>query len=141
MLRIAFGKATESACACCGGTTTSLTRFVYRDDDAFAVYVAAFSTNHPDQAVVVVVSLGEWGDGGTPERRRAFAMRITRSDHYEVMVTNAAECPWHEAEVLGRVLDREEALADPWLKDAFQVSDLIVVEDLHVKDYLEGPAA
>jgi hypothetical protein len=40
MLTIEFEKPHQSVCECCGGTTTSLTRFVYRDDDAFAVYYA-----------------------------------------------------------------------------------------------------
>jgi len=59
MLRIEFEKPHQSICECCGGTSTNLTRFVYRDDDAFAVYYVAFSDNHPDRAVSVVISLGE----------------------------------------------------------------------------------
>jgi hypothetical protein len=38
MIRIEFENPIESQCECCGKTTVRLTRFVYRDDDAYAVY-------------------------------------------------------------------------------------------------------
>ena len=57
------------------------------------------------------------------------------------MVTDAAQCLWRDAKFIGRVLDREEALADPWVKDAFHVTDHIVLEDKPVKEYLDGRAA
>ena len=53
MLRIEFDKPKQSTCDCCAGTTTRLTRFVYRDENAFAVYYACFSKNHPDRVVAV----------------------------------------------------------------------------------------
>jgi hypothetical protein len=142
MLKIEFDKPKQSACACCEGTTTRLTRFVYKDDSAYAVYYACFSDNHPERLFDLVVSLGEWGEGTSPEQRRAFSMRIRAGEtQYQVMVTNADECPWRNARVIGRVLDREEALADPWVKDAFHITDHIVVEDKLLKEYLDGPVA
>jgi hypothetical protein len=142
MLRIEFSKPKQSVCECCEGKTTRLTRFVYRDENAYAVYYAAFADNHPERVVDVVVSLGEWGEGATPDQRRAFSMKIRSTDtQYDVMVTNADECSWRDAKVIGRILDREEALADPWLKDAFHITDHIVAEDNPVKEYLDGRAA
>lgn len=47
---------------------------------------------------------------------------------------------WY-ARIIGRVLDREEALTDPWLKDAFHITDHIVVDDQPVKEYLDGQGA
>jgi hypothetical protein len=57
----------RSTCECCGGASTRLTRFVYRDDAVFAVDYAAFSDNHPERTVSVVMSLGEWDDGARPD--------------------------------------------------------------------------
>jgi hypothetical protein len=128
-------------CPCCGGQTTRFTRFVYSDGDAHAVYYAAFSDNHPDHRVSVAVSLGEWGEGATPEDRVAFALRIRPAkDEYQVMVVDAAESLWKDASFLGRMLDREEALRHPWIKEVFHISDHIVTDDEEVRSYLDGGA-
>ncbi|HNU06211.1 MAG TPA: hypothetical protein PKO33_00510 [Pyrinomonadaceae bacterium] len=58
MIEIERTPSKESVCECCGGTTTRLTRFVSDDGDAIGVYYAAFSDNHPDSNVVVLLSLG-----------------------------------------------------------------------------------
>ena len=56
MLRIEYEDPVESGpCECCGGTTTSLTRFVYSDGDAYAVYYARFSDSHPGREVRAAV--------------------------------------------------------------------------------------
>jgi len=142
MLKIEFETPNVSTCKCCGGQTTSLTRFVYRKNDAHAVYYASFSDNHLDRLVDVVVSLGEWGDNSTPAQRRAFALTIRASDtQYVVTLVDAKQCPWRDTELIGRVLDREQALADPWIKMVFHVTDHIVTEDIPVKRYLGGRAA
>src|SRR5262249_1670878 len=118
-----------------------LTRFVYSDGDAHAVYYAAFSDNHPDRIVSVVVSLGEWGEGATPEKRLAFALRIRSADtEFQVTVVDAAESPWTDAAFLGRMLDRDEALKHPWIGEVFHITDHIVTEDQDVRSYLDGTA-
>ena len=129
-------------CPCCGGRTTRLTRFVYSDVDAHAVYYAAFSDNNPDRTVSVAVSLGEWGEGAMPENRLAFALRIRSADvEFQIMVVDASESSWNDVAFLGRMLDREEALTHPWIKEVFHISDHIVAEDQEVRKYLNGEAA
>ncbi len=49
-------------CQCCGGPATSLTRFVYDEAGAYAIYLARFSDRHPERLVKAVVSIGEWGE-------------------------------------------------------------------------------
>jgi hypothetical protein len=71
-LEIKAEPAHKERCDCCGGVTTRLTRFVYRDGDAYAAYFAVFSDNHPGGIVKALVGLGEWGDGASPEGRIAF---------------------------------------------------------------------
>lgn len=140
MLTIEFEPPNKSApCKCCGGQTTSLTRFVYRDGDAYAVYYAKFSDNHPDRVVVATVSLGEWGEDATPEQRVAFAMELrSTASEYQVGLIDATRSPWREAEVIGRTLDREEALVHPLVKEAFRVTDHMVAEDEPIRSYLNG---
>jgi hypothetical protein len=140
MLTIEFEPPKESApCECCGGKTTSLTRFVYRDGDAYAIYYATFVDNHPDRVVVATVSLGEWGEGSTPEQRVAFAMELrTDESEYQVVLIDAERSPWRGADFIGRTLDRSEALEHQWVKEAFQVTDHMVTDDEPIRSYLNG---
>lgn len=97
MIRIECEEPTQSGpCDCCGGTTTSLTRFVYEDDDAHAIYYARFSDNHPDRVVVATISLGEWWED-TSDQRVAFAVRIwSDGSNYNVSLIDAVESPWRD---------------------------------------------
>jgi hypothetical protein len=139
MLTFEFENPSSSTCECCGGITTRLTRFVYRDDDAYAIYYAMFSDDHSDRIVKMVISLGEWGEDSDPNQRRAFALDLRVTDErYEVMVTDASNCPWHKATVLGRILDHEEALRDPCIKEVFHITDHVLMEDEALKMYLDA---
>jgi hypothetical protein len=124
-------------CECCGGLTTSLTRFVYRNGDAFAVYWASFTDNHPDRLVKLLIGIGQWGDGTSKDDRRGFAMDLRVADsQYEIMVTNAEQSPWKAKTIIGHILDREEALADSWIKEVFHLTDHILSQDILIKDFL-----
>jgi hypothetical protein len=132
----------ESAeCDCCGGLTTSLTRFVYRDSDAYAAYYAAFSDNHADGIVSVLIGMGEWADDAPPEGRVAFAAQIrTTQGEYQVMIVDRDRSPWKDVTYLGRILDRQEALAHPLVTEVFHLTDHIVHDDSEVHEYLERVA-
>ena len=140
MLTIEFEPPKESApCECCGGRTTRLTRFVHSEGDAYAIYYALFSDSHPGRAVSVTVSIGEWGEGSTPEQRVAFALELRSTDsQYQVGVVDSEKSPWREASFIGRTLDRVEALAHPRIKEVFHITDHIVTEDEPVHAYLNA---
>lgn len=140
MLTFEYEPPYEAApCICCGGRTTSLTRFVYRDGDAHAIYYARFSDNHADRVVLATVSIGEWGEGTKPDERVAFAMEIrSTEDSYQVGLIDAALSPWREAQIIGRTLDRDEALAHPLVKEVFHITDHMVSDDVPIHNYLNG---
>jgi hypothetical protein len=133
---------TEDECSCCGGRLIRLTRFVHRDGAAHAVYYGDFSPDHPERSVRVVLSMGEWAgwDGGkAPAARVAFALRIRATEaEFQVMVVDAVESPWHDVKALGKMLNRKNALAHPWIQEVFHITDHIVTQDRDVKEYLEG---
>ena len=141
-ITIEFDQRTDGdPCPCCGGRTTTLTRFVYSNGDAHAVYYAAFSDNHPGQWVSALVSLGEWGEDATPDDRIAFALQIREIEaEFQVSVVDAANSPWKEETFLGRILDRQEALEHPWIDEVFHITDHIVEEDEDVREYLSRRA-
>ena len=85
------------ACDCCGRSMTRLTRFVHRDEDAFAVYFVEFTPGHEERIAWVIVGLGEWGDDDVDpqEARAAFAYCIRLGQaSYELSIIDADESPW-----------------------------------------------
>ena len=139
MLTFGFEEPTSSTCDCCGGITTSLTRFVYDDGDAYAVYYARFGVGHEPRVVEAVVSIGEWGEGSGSWDRLAFPLRVRAAEtEYQVTIVDAAESPWAGVELLGRMLDRAEALEHERLKEVFHISDHMVRDDRPLRDYLAG---
>lgn len=138
MLTIEFEPPNRSEkCACCGGNTTMLTRFVHQDDAAYAVYYATFSDNHPEQHVIALISIGSWGDKSTPADRSAFCVRIwSDEDSFNVGLLEAADSPWPGHLFIGQTLDRAAALKHPRIKEVFRITDHIVKEDQPVIAYL-----
>jgi hypothetical protein len=135
VIEIEFEPPYLSTCECCGAVTTRLTRFVSEDDAAYAVYYACMSDNHPDE-MKVAVSVGAWGDGSAPADRTAFALRLWQDEsQFGVTVEDASASPWQSVELIGRMLDRSDALAHPRVKDVFHVTDHIFADDPEVKAF------
>jgi hypothetical protein len=139
MLTFEFAEPDRSRCDCCGGVTISLTRFVYEDGDAYAIYYARFGEQHEPRVVEAVVSVGEWGEDAGPWDRVAFPLRLRAGEsEYQVTVVDAEESPWQGVDLLGRMLDREEALAHERLAEIFHITDHMVVDDEAIREYLDG---
>ena len=103
------------------------------------LYYARFFNNNPERVVLATVSIGEWGENSTPEQRVAFALKLHSSDgEYQVGLLDAQDSPWRDARVIGRTLNRDEALKHPLVKEAFHVTDHMVVDDLPIHEYLNG---
>jgi hypothetical protein len=139
MLTFEFEAPSAAKCECCGDITTALTRFVYQDGAAYAIYYARFGVAHEPRVVEAVVSIGEWGEGSGPWDRVAFPLRLRAADsEYQVTLVDAAESPWEGVELLGRMLDRAEALQHERVKEVFHISDHMVRDDAPLRDYLNG---
>ena len=124
-------------CECCGGLTVRLTRFVHKQGDAFAVYYAAYSNNHAENEVAMLISLGEWGEGSKATQRVAFYCLVRPSDDsYEVMLGDAAESAWGDAELVGKKLSRMAALRHRWKDAAFEVLDAAFEQDSSLTGFL-----
>jgi hypothetical protein len=143
VLTIEEGEPIEpTRCKCCGGTSTTVTRFVYKDGNAHAAYFARLSDNHPERLVSILVGLGEWGEGTTEAQRRSFALEMRKGQAgFEVRVVDASSSQWPRSKVLGRTLNRDEALGDPRIADVFHITDHMVVDDALIRDYFKRPDA
>lgn len=136
MLEIEFEEPNISICECCGGKTIQLTRFVYKDRDAFAIYYLKFTDNHPEKIITVIISIGDWGSDEPPKNRKAFPFKIwTNETNYQVGLLDKTDSPW-QANLLGEILDRNKALNHTWIKDVFHITDHIVAEDKPAIKYL-----
>lgn len=138
MIEIEFVEPQKLICECCNGTMTSLKRFVHKDGEAFAVYYLVFSENHLDNGIIGVIGLGEWETEGVPPSRVAFPFQMWQDENNNnITITNKDESPWKNTKILGRVLDREEALIHPWIKDVFHITDHIFKDDLEVVNFFK----
>ena len=130
MIEIEFEPPDTYMCDCCGKETVRLTRFVLDDGNAHAVYYAQYSKAHDPNGVSGIVGLGEWGEGAQPSDRVAFPFQIwVTDDNYNVGLVDAEDSPWSDATFIGRILNRDEALAHPLCKEAFHITDHMVADD------------
>ena len=138
MIEIEFSDPFRSVCDCCGGTTTALTRFVRKDGNAYAVYYAYFTENHPERHMIGLVALGTWGidDKPIPADRVAFGFEMwSEVEKYRVDIVDAENTPWGNAPIIGQPLTAAEAHNHPWLDDVFDLTDRIADEDPNVREF------
>lgn len=138
MIDIEFEEPKTAHCECCGNESTSLTRFVYQDGDAFSIYYVLFTENHPEKVAYAIIGLGDWDEGAGPESRTAFPVKIWENgDGWAVTLTNKNESPWADVKLLGRILDREEALQHASITDVYHIADHILAEDRPVREFFK----
>lgn len=139
MFEIELTEPRYSHCDCCGGEVTNLTRFVAKDDQAFAIYHATFGENHPEKGVLLAIGIDDdWCESSSSNRVSFACWLHWMEDEYRVSVTDKSESPWNSSKVLGRMLDRKEALEHPLIDEVFHLIDHIVGEDMVIKRLFEG---
>ena len=138
MIEIELTEPKKSVCVCCGGENIKLTRFVYKDSNAFAIYHTIFSVNHAESGVIGIITVGDWESEDVFSNRLSFPFALTLGeDIYQVAIMNRDDCPWKDSDVVGRVLDRDEALSHLRIKEIFHITDHIVVEDTEIVNFFK----
>jgi len=139
-LRLEPGELREAAaCDCCGAQSCTTFGFVYRDDDAHAVYYAGWSNGHPGRGVSLVIAVGEWADGSSPSDRVAIGVRaVPTPSSVNFTVLEPSESPWSETPLLGKMLGREQALTHRVYADAIRVAEHVARNDPHVRRFLDS---
>lgn len=138
MIRIEFEEPIVKICECCTNETIKLTRFVYKDENAFAIYYLKFTKGHDYKYALGIISIGDWGTDEEPKNRFSFPFRIWLNDNneYQIGLMDKEESPWQNA-ILGKILDRKDALQHPWIKEVFHITDHIVFEDEKLIEYFD----
>ena len=129
-------------CRCCGETTFMVYGLVYHEGSAHAVYFAGWSEGHRDRGLRLAVSIGEWGEGSTPEGRIAVGLSARlRAGQVIFDVVAPADSPWSTFSLLGEMLSETEARAHPYLEAFVDVAKQAVKDDPRVRRFLKQLAA
>ena len=127
----------EQACGCCGSPIISLTRFVYRNGDAFAVYKAALSFGSHERVADIVFNVGEgWGDNVSSHEHPEFALKAWCDDEtFKFSVVEPHDSGWKPG-LLSSILSRKNQMDSPYIGEVFAMCDQIVVGDEVIIRYL-----
>ncbi len=129
-----------STCHCCGKKSCVGHGFVYKDDDAHAVYYASWSDAHPDKKVSIALAIGEWDDDSTTDDRICFGVEASEDkDEILFRVIEPSESPWPNTDLLGQMLTRDEGLSHPLLKEVFEIAESILRDHIALREYLAIP--
>jgi hypothetical protein len=113
--------------------------FVNDENRAYAVYVAGYTHGHPIGSLLI--SMGESGETSTPEQRFAVPIKVkVHEGAPSMMVGGPGDCVWNDTDILGRILDRPEALAHPRIKEVFHIADHVWIGDRRFSGYFEATA-
>ncbi len=141
MIELEFNEPDSKICDCCGQPIVSLTRYVYKDDFAFAVYYLNFTKGHSPKVAHGLIGLGAWGEDDGPNDRLAFPFKIwTTGIHYQVGLVDAEDSPWNHVTFLGQILNRDQGLQHEWIQEVFEITDCIVAKDEVLKDFFISPS-
>lgn len=128
---------TGALCDCCGTRSTTVHGFVYRAGDAFGIYYAGWSAQHPERGVILIIATGEWAEGSGPADRVSIGM-VARPTDTEVQFTviEPDQSPWGDTSLLGKALSRAAAIGHPCLRQALEVAELVVHDDPRIHSVL-----
>lgn len=138
VLRIEPSESRElGPCPDCGSTTRSIWGYVYKNNDAHAMYYARWTDNHLERGIQILLSIGRWGDGTTGKMRRRVGVDCRMgSDRPSFMIIDASKMPWDNEKLLGKPLTKDEVLKDRIKDDAFDILDRLVIDDHRLRDSL-----
>lgn len=130
-----------STCHCCGKKSSVGHGFVYKKGSAHAIYGAEWSTTHSRNTVNFALAIGEWDDDGTPKDHTVcFGIKVfDDGGDASFQVIDPEESPWSDSDLMGPMLDRNESLRHPLLKDVFSIIEAVIRRHPSIRDYLSLP--
>jgi hypothetical protein len=139
---LSFDKGRDSKareCVRCGQPFRLVKLFILRDDSSHAVCFAALHVHEGMREAWLDVILGTWGEDDATDHV-TFGCRVgpveDQDDPAATLVP--AAIPYSDAPIFGRKLDRDEALAHPWLHEFWHVVDFVLVGDPEVEEHVYG---
>jgi hypothetical protein len=131
------GAEKTAMCEHCGEPYRVIHGFVYAAGEPFAVYHAGLYSRHPDDRASLAVSLGDWSESATgAERERMGIEAWPTPERIEMHIDRRNETPWGDSDVLGRMMERDEALAHARRAEYLQVAEFVVLHDERLRQHL-----
>ena len=130
-LRISERSVRSKDCPRCGTSFEHVTGFVHDEGGAHAVYFAACH-RHPEPEAQIDVVLGTWGTDDASDHV-AFSCRLRQDGAMLVDATIATDA---DDDILGRRLERDEALMHPSLEGFWDIVDLLTRRDPTIARHL-----
>lgn len=138
MLDLELGEDEElDQCHCCGATSSTGHGFVYRDRVPYAVYYAGWSAGHRERGVTLAVAIGRWEEGTTSADRTSFGIEVYEGEKQILFrFVGPEDSPWGDSPLLGPMLTRTAALADPRSPQALAMAELIATKHPSIRRFL-----
>ena len=126
-------------CECCGAGKNRVWGFVYRGDEAHAVYYALLNIEEENPRVGLTLSVGAWWDGSEPSERSWMHIDIrAEADQLQLRIRDPKESNFYPWPGGGTPLTPEQASVGKTLEEFRSVSNFIVGSDAAITSYLNG---
>ena len=125
----------RDCCAHCGREFSVVRGSAYEDNEGVALYLVGLHSCEasPIAHVAIAIRPGYRNNAG-PE---AILLQMwTTEDSTDMRVTDVAESPWCGEAYLGRLLNRDEALASPLLETVYRIAGHVARDNAAVSAYL-----
>jgi hypothetical protein len=124
-------QAATGLCNCCGRETQVFRGFVFRDQNAFAVYLATYTDGHPENGTSMTLSIRGWGDGADRGDKQAVNLLWYQSSTGpSCRIVEPEQALFREnLDFLGPMLTRDEAMSSGRATEAFQIAAAIWTSD------------
>ena len=126
---------TREFCNHCQQALTVSRGSVFEDNNPIGIYLGAMHACGSGRLIHLAIAVRK-GYKSAPETS-AIALKVRpTSAEIQMSVVNADESSWKTEKYLGKLMDREEALASPLIESFFHIADHIVAEIPEVRSYL-----
>lgn len=111
--------------------------FIYKNGDAYAIYMLGWTPARQERIVSVAISIGDFDDEARIEDRTCFGLEVF-PDGEEVAFSfiDPKLSPWPKTETLGSMISREQALSHPLKSEVFSIMESALRQHMAVATYL-----
>lgn len=130
------GEKNHGPCTCCGGNSRCVWGLVRTPRAALAAYYVHWTVGRvADHGANFDLIVGRWGDRTAASDRQLIALEYRVLDRGPaLMVIDAAGRPADSREMVGQALKRAEVIGTPAAKQAFEIIDAILAQDIRLAE-------
>ena len=127
-------------CDCCGSNSRTVWGYVYRGNDAEAVYYVHWSLGKvAEHGAHFDLIIGQWGEGSEDTDRQTVSLEFQPG--LGVMVIDAGPRKIATERIAGKALSRDEVIGTPLAQQAFDIFDAIWLQDGCIAEVTQSESA